>query len=155
MGFSTVIAAECRSSRSPRTSRARKSEAHIFRRPIRRFYSGECSHYVELVSNPDQMPRIFEKAIRRAIAERGVSVVVIPGDIALQTTDAKPPKWTAPRRPQVRPDDQDLGAPAELLNAARPVTICAAPGAPARTTSSSALLAGTLHHHLPSFTLLN
>src|SRR5437879_3061540 len=31
----------------------------------------ECSHYVELVSNPDHMPRIFEKAIRRAIAERG------------------------------------------------------------------------------------
>src|SRR6266403_1869929 len=55
----------------------------------------ECSHYVELVSNPDHMPRIFEKAIRRAIAERGVSVVVIPGDIALQTIDAQPPKWIA------------------------------------------------------------
>src|SRR5580700_7430617 len=27
----------------------------------------ECSHYVELVSNADQMPRIFEKAIRIAI----------------------------------------------------------------------------------------
>jgi thiamine pyrophosphate-dependent acetolactate synthase large subunit-like protein len=83
----------------------------------------ECSHYVELVSNPDQMPRIFEKAIRRAIADRGVSVVVIPGDIALQTTDAEPPKWIAPRRPLVRPDDQDLHALAELLNGARRVTI--------------------------------
>src|SRR3981081_2810097 len=41
----------------------------------------ECAHYVELVSNADQMPRIFEKAIRIAIARRGVSVVVIPGDI--------------------------------------------------------------------------
>ncbi len=88
----------------------------------------ECSHYVELVSNPDQMPRIFEKAIRRAIADRGVSVVVIPGDIALQTTDAKPPKWIAPRRPLVRPDDQDLGALAELLNGARRVTMLCGAG---------------------------
>src|SRR5271170_6888315 len=46
----------------------------------------ECAHYVELVSNADQMPRIFEKAIRIAIARRGVSVVVIPGDIALLPT---------------------------------------------------------------------
>jgi len=88
----------------------------------------ECSHYVELVSNPDQMPRIFEKAIRRAIADRGVSVVVIPGDIVLQTTDAKPPKWIAPRRPLVRPDDQDLGALAELLNGARRVTMLCGAG---------------------------
>src|SRR5207244_13243054 len=79
----------------------------------------ECSHYVELVSNPGHMPRIFEKAIRRAIAERGVSVVVIPGDIALQTIDAQPPKWVTPRRPLIRPDDQDLQALAELLNGAR------------------------------------
>ncbi len=43
----------------------------------------ECAHYVELVSNADQMPRVLEKAIRIAIARRGVSVVVIPGDIAL------------------------------------------------------------------------
>src|SRR5271155_3715655 len=41
----------------------------------------ECSHYVELVSNPEHLPRILEKAIRIAVAERGVAVV-IPGDIA-------------------------------------------------------------------------
>jgi pyruvate dehydrogenase (quinone) len=29
------------------------------------------------------MPRILEVAIREAIAKRGVSVVVIPGDVAL------------------------------------------------------------------------
>ena len=41
----------------------------------------ECAHYVELVSNAEQMPRILEKAIRIAVAERGVAVVVIPGDV--------------------------------------------------------------------------
>jgi pyruvate dehydrogenase (quinone) len=88
----------------------------------------ECSHYVELVSNPDQMPRIFEKAIRRAIADRGVSVVVIPGDIALQATYAKPPKWIAPRRPLLRPDDRDIDAVAELLNGASRVTMLCGAG---------------------------
>ena len=55
----------------------------------------ECSHYVETISNPDQMPRVFDKAIRIAVAQRGVSVVVIPGDVALQMTSAKAAKWLA------------------------------------------------------------
>src|ERR1700730_14626977 len=63
----------------------------------------ECAHYVELVSNADQMPRIFEEAIRIAIDRRGVSVVVIPGDIALLATDAKAASWLAPQPPVVRP----------------------------------------------------
>src|SRR5215469_16384891 len=57
----------------------------------------ECSHYVELVSNIEHLPRILEKAIRVAVAERGVAVVVIPGDIALQATEAPAPRWVAPR----------------------------------------------------------
>src|SRR6201998_2153419 len=43
----------------------------------------ECSHYCELVSRPDQLPQILERAIRTAVARRGVAVVVIPGDVAL------------------------------------------------------------------------
>jgi pyruvate dehydrogenase (quinone) len=48
---------------------------HIFR---------DCSHYCEFISHPSQMPRVLEIAIRTAIAKRGVSVVVISGDTALQ-----------------------------------------------------------------------
>src|SRR6202051_1274221 len=44
----------------------------------------ECSHYCELVSGANQMPRVLEIAIRQAIGKRGVSVIVIPGDVALQ-----------------------------------------------------------------------
>src|SRR5208282_5427092 len=44
----------------------------------------ECSHYCELVSHPDQIPRVAEAAIRAAVARKGVGVVVIPGDVALQ-----------------------------------------------------------------------
>src|SRR3989475_10456424 len=40
-----------------------------------------CSHYCELVSAADQMPRTLELAIREAVGNRGVSVVVLPGDV--------------------------------------------------------------------------
>ncbi|MEA2910979.1 MAG: hypothetical protein QOJ15_3060, partial [Bradyrhizobium sp.] len=36
----------------------------------------ECSHYCELVSNPEQLPAILEAAIRAAVGHRGVAVVV-------------------------------------------------------------------------------
>src|SRR3954470_1014549 len=49
----------------------------------------ECSHYCELVSHPDQLPGVLESAIRAAIGQRGVAVVVIPGDVALQDFTVK------------------------------------------------------------------
>src|ERR1700749_2661138 len=44
----------------------------------------ECSHYCELISAANQMPRMLEVAIREAIGRRGVSVLVMPGDVALR-----------------------------------------------------------------------
>jgi pyruvate dehydrogenase (quinone) len=44
----------------------------------------ECSVYTELVSSVEQMPRVLEIAMRAAVEQRGVAVVVLPGDIALQ-----------------------------------------------------------------------
>ena len=56
------------------------------------FLFQECSHYCELVSGANQMPRVLEMAIREAVGRRGVSVVVIPGDVALrEAADAPPP----------------------------------------------------------------
>src|SRR3954465_2393054 len=48
----------------------------------------DCSHYVELASGPEQLPQILHRAVRTAIARRGVAVVVIPGDVALQACEA-------------------------------------------------------------------
>src|SRR5271156_3514629 len=70
----------------------------------------ECSHYVELVSSPDQLPQILTRAIRVAIAKRGVAVAVIPGDIALRPLDAKVPHWLVPSAPVIRPADDELDA---------------------------------------------
>ena len=111
----------------------------------------ECSHYVELVSNPEHLPRILEKAIRIAVAERGVAVVVIPGDIALKTTDVKVPAWLAPKPPVVRPGDSDLDALAGLLNAGKKITMmCGAgcAGAHALVTELARKLGAPIVHSL-------
>src|SRR6202034_3666872 len=42
----------------------------------------ECSHYCELVSNPRQMPRVLQSAMQHAVSKRGVSVIVLSGDVA-------------------------------------------------------------------------
>src|SRR5882672_12790122 len=48
----------------------------------------DCSHYCELVSQPEQIPRVLGIAMRTAIAKRGVAVIVIPGDVALRECSA-------------------------------------------------------------------
>jgi pyruvate dehydrogenase (quinone) len=42
-----------------------------------------CSHYCEAIAAPNQMPRVVEIAIREAVGKRGVSVVVLSGDIVI------------------------------------------------------------------------
>lgn len=88
----------------------------------------ECSHYVELVSNPSMLPRVLERAIREAVAKRGVAVVVIPGDVALEKTDTKAPSWTMPRPSVLTPTAQDIDALAQLLNESKRVTLMCGAG---------------------------
>ncbi len=85
----------------------------------------ECSHYCELVSSAAQMPRMLDTAIRAAVGHRGVSVVVIPGDIAMQTTAAKPTPRRAllPSPAVVVPPAADLDALATLLDGGKRVTL--------------------------------
>jgi pyruvate dehydrogenase (quinone) len=83
----------------------------------------ECSHYVELVSNPAQLPQILGRAIRAAVARRGVAVVVIPGDIALKDAVAQPPRWVVPAKPIVHPALKELKRLANMLKDATRVTI--------------------------------
>ncbi|MGN8092508.1 ubiquinone-dependent pyruvate dehydrogenase [Methylobacterium sp. 22177] len=86
----------------------------------------ECSHYCELVSSPAQLPGVIETAIRVAVAERGVAVVVIPGDVGLMAMPGGAPDLSAalvPTPPVVRPRDAELDALAGMLNAAGRVTL--------------------------------
>jgi pyruvate dehydrogenase (quinone) len=91
----------------------------------------ECSHYCELVSGPNDMPRTLEIAIREAVGKRGVSVVVLPGDIALKpAADAPAPRIEnlLPPVPVVVPARGDLDRLAALLNENNRVTILCGSG---------------------------
>jgi len=91
----------------------------------------ECSHYCELVSSPRQMPRIVEIAIREAIGKRGVSGIVIPGDVALQKAIDAPPPTSArlvPADPVVVPRSAEVQALADILNDAERITLLCGSG---------------------------
>ena len=91
----------------------------------------ECSHYCELVSGAHQMPRTLEVAIREAVGRRGVSVVVMPGDVALQPASAAPPAKVDSLLlpvPLVMPAKRDLDRLAAMLNGGRRVTILCGSG---------------------------
>ena len=83
----------------------------------------ECSHYVELVSNPEQLPQILQRAMRAAVGQKGVAVVVIPGDVALKPLDSKVPNWQLPAPPIVRPTAGTLSELADLLNSGSRTTL--------------------------------
>ena len=91
----------------------------------------ECSHYCELVSGANQMPRVLEVAIREAVSKRGVSVVVIPGDVALQAAVDSPlpnPDTLLPPLPVVMPAYRDLEKLAALLNQNARITLLCGSG---------------------------
>ena len=84
----------------------------------------QCSHYCELVSHPEQMPRALEIAMQTAVSRRGVSVIALPGDVALQDAVGGRPRLTFPEpTPLVCPSDEEIAELAKLLNGARRVTI--------------------------------
>lgn len=83
----------------------------------------ECSHYVELVSDPAQLPQILNRAMRVAVAKRGVAVVVLPGDVALKKLDATVPRWLLPSRPVGLPPAADVDSLAKLLNEGNRITL--------------------------------
>src|SRR5882757_7613550 len=88
----------------------------------------QCSHYCELVSDPDQMPRILETAIQTAISKRGVSVIVLPGDVALKDAVVGPRVRFHEPKSTVCPSDEELNTLAGLLNRSEKITILGGAG---------------------------
>jgi pyruvate dehydrogenase (quinone) len=106
---------------------------HIFR---------DCSHYCELVSQADQMPRVLGIAMRTAIARRGVAVVVIPGDV-LQRECPDPPLALGIHHSAsvVCPSVLELRLAADFLNRAQKVAILGGAGCEGAHTQLLALAA--------------
>lgn len=84
----------------------------------------ECSSWVELISRAEQLPRLQRIAMQTALADRGVSVLVLPGDIT-----AMPAAHPTGRGDLVAPSSVVTPAPdrvqalADRINRARTVTL--------------------------------
>jgi pyruvate dehydrogenase (quinone) len=89
----------------------------------------QCSHYCELVSHPEQMPRVLEIAMQTAISRRGVAVVAIPGDIALRDAVEQTPRLHFEETSTiVCPSAREIETLAKLLNSSKKTTILGGAG---------------------------
>jgi pyruvate dehydrogenase (quinone) len=88
----------------------------------------ECSHFIELVTNPEQMPQVLHRAMRAAILNRGVAVVVIPGDVSLLEVEDTLKPWPALHAPRTLPAEQDLQRLSEILDSSQKVTLLCGSG---------------------------
>src|SRR3954449_6926127 len=99
----------------------------------------DVAEYNQVVMNPAQMPSLVDVAIRTAYARRGVAHLTFPNDVQVAPAGKDPYSTVAPVRPPstapiylapaVRPRDEDLPRPADLLNAGGKVAILAGIGA--------------------------
>src|SRR6476660_2514081 len=89
----------------------------------------QCSYYCELVSHPEQMPRVMEIAMQTAIAKRGVAVVAIPGDVSLLEAGEQEPRIRfREQQTTVCPSDEEIELLAKVLNDSEKVTILGGAG---------------------------
>lgn len=91
--------------------------------------------YVHMVTVPEQLPNVVDRAFRTAMDRRAPTAVIIPNDV--QELDYEPPQhefkmvpssldmsW-----PQVAPDDADVLRAADILNAGDKVALLVGQGA--------------------------
>ncbi len=89
----------------------------------------ECSHFVELVTNPAQMPEVMHRAMRAAIGKRGVAVIVVPGDVALlDAPKGATGTFPALNAPRIVPNAADIDTLVTLLDDAKAVTLLCGAG---------------------------
>lgn len=104
----------------------------------------ECSVYCELVTTPEAAPRVLQMAMRAAIEENGVAVVVIPGEVFLHKVGDLRVSPVRPTRSICRPIDDELRRAATILNNSGKITILAGAGAEG-AHDELVTLAGTLN----------
>jgi pyruvate dehydrogenase (quinone) len=84
----------------------------------------ECSHFCQLVGIEKQMPRLLQIAMQTSLSRGGVSVLVLPGDVASAKMTSKELEHRIfPPRPAIRPSLNDLRKLAKLLDESDRVTL--------------------------------
>ncbi|QHA09218.1 thiamine pyrophosphate-requiring protein [Streptomyces broussonetiae] len=98
-------------------------------------YKDVASDFCEMVTVPEQLPNVIDRAMRTAMARRSVTAVIIPADV--QELDYSPPEHAFKMVPSSLgmphyapvPSDEDLTRAAEVLNAGEKVAILVGQGA--------------------------
>ncbi|MGW2896620.1 thiamine pyrophosphate-requiring protein [Streptomyces sp. NPDC001212] len=98
-------------------------------------YKDVASDFVEMVTVPEQLPNVIDRAMRTALARRSVTAVIIPADV--QELDYSPPEHAFKMVPSSLgmphyapvPADDDLAHAAEVLNAGEKAAILIGQGA--------------------------
>jgi pyruvate dehydrogenase (quinone) len=83
----------------------------------------ECSHFCEMVNSGQHGAKMLHIAVQTALAERGVSVLVLPGDIADEEVETSVSRDIASRTGRVLPDASVIADLAKLVDKARTVTL--------------------------------
>jgi pyruvate dehydrogenase (quinone) len=87
-----------------------------------KFFDTACL-YVGRVVNPEQARAVFTTAILTAVADKGPTVIALPGDIASASAPHSFHAVTIPAAPLFRPADADIGKLAEMIESAGKVAI--------------------------------
>ncbi|MBW8485944.1 thiamine pyrophosphate-requiring protein [Actinomadura parmotrematis] len=94
-----------------------------------------ASDYVQMVTVPEQLPNVLDRAIRIAVAQRAPTAVIIPADVQELEYSAPGhafkmvPSSLGVEWPAVAPDGAAVRRAADLLNAGSKVAILAGQGA--------------------------
>ncbi len=94
-----------------------------------------ASEYVQMVTVPEQLPNVLDRAIRTAQAERAPTAIIIPADVQELQYSAPThafkmvPSSIGAEWPTTSPGDDAIRRAAEILNAGSKVAILAGQGA--------------------------
>ncbi|MER7834705.1 thiamine pyrophosphate-requiring protein [Streptomyces sp. NPDC096040] len=98
-------------------------------------YKDVASDFCEMVTVPEQLPNVLDRAMRTAMARRSVTAVIVPADV--QELDYSPPEHAFKMVPSSLgmphyapvPDDGDLQRAADVLNSGGKTAILIGQGA--------------------------
>jgi len=98
-------------------------------------YKDVASEYVQMVTVPEQLPNVLDRAIRIALTERAPTALIIPADVqeleysAPEHAFKMVPSSLGISQPTAVPDNEAIGRAADVLNAGSRVAILAGQGA--------------------------
>src|SRR5207253_549413 len=84
----------------------------------------QCNHYCELISQPEQIPRVLEITIQTALSQRNISIITLPKNIALHdAVEQEPQLHFSEQKPNVHPSDDEITTLTKILNQSKKITI--------------------------------